>query len=85
MLPLLYLHGLSSGDFMPALEQFLGSGAGLSASGPSGDRGVETLTAQRWAADGAPVLVRDRGQPPPRLKQPRYPAHGQRRRLSGDA
>lgn len=30
VLPLLYLHGLSSGDFAPALEQFLGSGAGLS-------------------------------------------------------
>ena len=32
MLPLLYLHGLSSGDFVPALGQFLGSAAGLSAS-----------------------------------------------------
>ena len=32
VLPLLYLHGLSSSDFGPALEQFLGSGAGLSAS-----------------------------------------------------
>ena len=30
--PLLYLHGLSTSDFAPALEQFLGSGAGLSAS-----------------------------------------------------
>ncbi len=30
VLPLLYLHGLSSGDFTPALEQFLGSAAGLS-------------------------------------------------------
>ena len=28
VLPLLYLHGLSSGDFVPALGQFLGSGAG---------------------------------------------------------
>lgn len=28
LLPLLYLHGLSSGDFAPALEQFLGTGAG---------------------------------------------------------
>jgi len=28
---LLYLHGLSSGDFGPALGQFLGSAAGLSA------------------------------------------------------
>jgi putative transposase len=32
VLPLPYLHGLSSGDFVPALAQFLGSGAGLSAS-----------------------------------------------------
>ena len=31
VLPLLYLHGLSSGDFVPALGQFLGSTAGLSA------------------------------------------------------
>jgi putative transposase len=32
VLPLLYLHGLSSNDFAPALEQFLGTGAGLSAA-----------------------------------------------------
>ena len=32
VLPLLYLHGLSSSDFGPALAQFLGSGAGLSAA-----------------------------------------------------
>ena len=32
VLPLLYLHGLSGGDFVPALEQFLGTSAGLSAS-----------------------------------------------------
>ena len=32
VLPLLYLHGLSGGDFVPALEQFLGSSAGLSAA-----------------------------------------------------
>ena len=30
VLPLLYLHGLSSNDFAPALEQFLGTGKGLS-------------------------------------------------------
>lgn len=30
VLPLLYLHGLSTSDFAPALEQFLGSGQGLS-------------------------------------------------------
>jgi transposase-like protein len=40
VLPLLYLHGLSSGDFAPALEQFLGSAAGLSASA------ITRLTAQ---------------------------------------
>ncbi|MEQ7129558.1 IS256 family transposase, partial [Actinopolymorpha sp. B11F2] len=32
VLPLLYLHGLSSSDFAPALEQFLGTGVGLSAA-----------------------------------------------------
>jgi transposase-like protein len=32
VLPLLYLHGLSSRDFAPAMEQFLGTGAGLSAA-----------------------------------------------------
>jgi transposase-like protein len=32
VLPLLYLHGLSSLDFGPALEQFLGSDQGLSAA-----------------------------------------------------
>jgi putative transposase len=46
VLPLLYLHGLSSGDFGPALEQFLGSGNGLSAST------VTRLTAQ-WQDEAA--------------------------------
>ncbi len=32
VLPLLYLHGLSSGDFRPALAEFFGSDAGLSPS-----------------------------------------------------
>jgi transposase-like protein len=32
VLPLLYLHGLSSKDFIPALEGFLGTAAGLSAA-----------------------------------------------------
>jgi putative transposase len=44
VLPLLYLHGLSSGDFVPALEQFLGSAAGLSAAA------ITRLTAQ-WTDD----------------------------------
>jgi len=30
VLPLLYLHGMSSNDFAPALEQFLGTKSGLS-------------------------------------------------------
>ncbi|MDQ1065047.1 IS256 family transposase [Streptomyces canus] len=46
VLPLLYLHGLSSGDFVPAMEQFLGSSAGLSPAT------VTRLTAQ-WQADHA--------------------------------
>ena len=46
MLPLLYLHGLSSSDFGPALEQFLGSGAGLSAAT------ITRLTGQ-WQDDAA--------------------------------
>jgi transposase-like protein len=32
VLPLTYLHGMSSGDFAPALAEFFGSAAGLSAS-----------------------------------------------------
>jgi putative transposase len=32
VLPLLYLHGLSTGDFAPALEAFFGSAAGLSST-----------------------------------------------------
>jgi transposase-like protein len=47
VLPLLYLHGLSTSDFVPALEQFLGSGAGLSAAT------VTRLTAQWQEEAGA--------------------------------
>ena len=32
VLPLMYLHGMSSGGFVPTLEEFFGSAAGLSAS-----------------------------------------------------
>jgi putative transposase len=46
VLPLLYLHGLSSSDFRPALEQFLGSSAGPSAAT------ITRLTAQ-WQDDAA--------------------------------
>jgi len=44
VLPLLYLHGLSTGDFAPALEQFLGSAAGLSPAA------ITRLTTQ-WTDD----------------------------------
>lgn len=40
VLPLLYLRGLSTNDFGPALEQFLGSGHGLSASAIAVDHPV---------------------------------------------
>jgi transposase-like protein len=52
VLPLLYLHGLSSGDFGPALEQFLGSGAGLSATT------ITRLTSQ-WQDEAAAFGRRD--------------------------
>ncbi len=42
VLPVLYLRGLSTGDFAPALEDFFGSDAGLSASTIS--RLIETWT-----------------------------------------
>jgi putative transposase len=46
VLPLLYLHGLSSSGFAPALEQFLGTDAGLSAAT------ITRLTAQ-WQDEAA--------------------------------
>ncbi|SDE23949.1 Transposase, Mutator family [Streptomyces prasinopilosus] len=52
MLPLLYLHGLSSGDFVPALEQFLGSSTGLSPA-------TVTRLTQQWQADHAAFMDRD--------------------------
>ncbi len=55
VLPLLYLHGLSSLDFAPALEQFLGSGSGLSAST------VTRLTTQ-WQEEAKAFAVRDLSQ-----------------------
>ncbi len=44
VLPLLYLHGMSSGDFVPALEEFFGAAAGLSAS-------VITRLTTEWQKD----------------------------------
>jgi transposase-like protein len=52
VLPLLYLHGLSSGDFVPALGQFLGSSAGL--SGP-----VITKLTETWKAEQRGFAARD--------------------------
>ena len=52
VLPLLYLHGLSSGDFVPALGQFLGSPAGLSAA-------VITRLTETWQAEQRAFAARD--------------------------
>jgi transposase-like protein len=52
VLPLLYLHGLSSGDFVPALGQFLGSSAGLSAA-------VITRLTAAWQAKQRDFAARD--------------------------
>jgi putative transposase len=52
VLPLLYLHGLSSGDFVPALEQFLGSAAGLSPA-------TVTRLTKQWGEDHAAFQARD--------------------------
>ncbi|MFF7079207.1 IS256 family transposase [Streptomyces lavendulae] len=52
MLPLLYLHGLSFGEFVPALEQFLGGTAGLSPA-------TVTRLTKQWADDHAAFQARD--------------------------
>jgi putative transposase len=52
VLPLLYLHGLSSLDFVPALEAFFGASAGLSAS-------VVTRLTTQWQAEREAFLRRD--------------------------
>lgn len=52
VLPLLYLHGLSSGDFVPALEQFLGGAAGLSPA-------TVTRLTKQWGDDHAAFQARD--------------------------
>jgi transposase-like protein len=52
VLPLLYLHGLSTGDFVPALGQFLGSSAGLSAA-------VITRLTEQWQAEQRAFAARD--------------------------
>jgi len=52
VLPLLYLHGLSSGDFLPALGQFLGSAKGLSSS-------TITKLTETWKAEQRAFADRD--------------------------
>ena len=52
VLPLLYLHGLSSGDFVPALGQFLGTSAGLSSS-------TITRLTEDWKAEATAFMARD--------------------------
>ena len=52
VLPLLYLHGLSTGDFAPALEAFFGSSAGLSAP-------VITRLVAQWQVDYQAFCQRD--------------------------
>src|SRR5215207_5684357 len=52
VLPLLYLHGLSSGDFVPALEEFFGKKAGLSAA-------TITRLTERWQSERESFMSRD--------------------------
>jgi transposase-like protein len=52
VLPLLYLHGLSTSDFGPALGQFLGSEAGLSAP-------VITRLTETWKVEQRAFAARD--------------------------
>jgi putative transposase len=52
LLPLLYLHGLSSGDFVPALEEFFGSEAGLSAA-------TITRLTEHWQQERQLFMARD--------------------------
>ena len=54
-LPLLNLHGLSTGDFVPAFGQFLGSGGGL--SGP-----VITRLTEIWRGEQRTFAARDLSQ-----------------------
>jgi hypothetical protein len=57
VLPLFYLHRLSSGDFVPALGQFLSSAAGLSTA-------VITRLTETWkAGQPEPALSPDKAEP----------------------
>ena len=70
VLPLLYLHGLSSGDFVPALAGFLGSAAGLSAA-------TVTRLTQQWQeeARGSEEPVRCRPERRPSYSISRRAGH----------
>lgn len=52
VLPLLYLHGLSTGDFAPALAEFFGTSAGLSPS-------VITRLTTQWQNEHRAFMARD--------------------------
>jgi transposase-like protein len=52
VLPLLYLHGLSTSDFVPALAEFFGTEAGLSAP-------VITRLTTSWSAEHEAFMGRD--------------------------
>jgi transposase-like protein len=52
VLPLLYLHGLSSGDFVPALQEFFGSEAGLSSA-------AITRPSEHWQQEHEQFMGRD--------------------------
>src|SRR5215208_889936 len=52
VLPLLYLHGLSSGDFIPALEEFFGTEADLSAA-------TITRLTREWQEERERFMERD--------------------------
>lgn len=54
VLPLMYLHGMSTGDFAPALTEFFGSDAGLSAS-------VITRLTTQWQGEARAFAERDLG------------------------
>lgn len=52
VLPLLYLHGLSIGDFLPALEEFFGTESGLSAA-------TITRLSERWREEREHFMRQD--------------------------
>lgn len=54
VLPLMYLHGMSTGDFAPALAEFFGTGAGLSPS-------VITRLTTQWQGEAKAFAERSLG------------------------